>query len=191
MSSVPGHSRWQTMNGAPKGEPWCWSSLSMMESEAWRAMSGNARLVVDRIKIEHMHHGGTENGNLPVTYDNFEDYGVRRKSISQAIKQAQALGFIDVIEKGQKSYGASRRPALYGLTSLPRSDRTPASNRWKLIKTNEQVKAILSKLKQRRETASPLMPDHGDADTRPTPGGDIYSSGDSAPGEEWLKTAKS
>lgn len=191
MSSVAGQSRWERMNRPPRDERWVWFTRSMMEAPAWRALSGNARLVVDRVIVEHMHHGLAENGDLPVTYDDFEVYGIRRRSISQAIKQAVALGFIDVIDKGRKSYGSARRPARYGLTWLPRSDRTPASNRWKSINTNEQVEAILSRLKQRRETASPPMPDHGDADTKPTPGGDIYSSGDNAPGEEWLKAAKS
>lgn len=33
-----------------------------------------ARRVVDRIAIEHMNHAGTKNGELAVTFDNFEAF---------------------------------------------------------------------------------------------------------------------
>jgi hypothetical protein len=44
----------------------------MIESPAWRALSLAARKALDRIEIEHLDHGGAENGKLPVTYRNFE-----------------------------------------------------------------------------------------------------------------------
>ena len=56
-------------------------------------MSLAARKIVERVAIEHMGHGGTLNGSLIVTYDDFETFGVRRKSIAPAIKKAVALGF--------------------------------------------------------------------------------------------------
>ena len=63
----------------------------MLESEAWRALSLNAHKVIDRVKIEHMHHGGTENGNLIVTHADFQAYGVRRQSIAAAIREAECF----------------------------------------------------------------------------------------------------
>ena len=36
----------------------------MVESPAWRALSLAARKALDRIEIEHMNHGGAENGKL-------------------------------------------------------------------------------------------------------------------------------
>jgi hypothetical protein len=79
----------------PSGEPFIWLTRRMMESPAWRAMSGNARQVVDRVLLELMAHGGHENGRLPVTYSDLEAYGVRRNSIRPAIAEAVALGWLE------------------------------------------------------------------------------------------------
>jgi hypothetical protein len=49
--------------------------IEMMESDAWRALSLAGRRVIDRVEIEHGHHGGTDNGKLPVTFDQFCEYG--------------------------------------------------------------------------------------------------------------------
>jgi hypothetical protein len=48
--------------------------IEMLESPAYRALSLSARRVLDRIEIELAHHGGRDNGGLPVTYHDFEAY---------------------------------------------------------------------------------------------------------------------
>jgi hypothetical protein len=92
--------------------------------------------------IEHMRHAGTQNGELPVTYDNFQRYGIRRSSISLAMTIAIKLGWIDLGVRGVRGHGIARRPHLFGLTWLPRADHTPASNRWKRI-TEEKANDVL------------------------------------------------
>lgn len=87
-----------------------------------------------RIILEHMAHGGTENGNLQVTYNQFEEYSISRKSVHAALLALDAVGLIDLVVKGQRSHGIARRPSRYGLTWLPRNDGTPASNRWRRFK---------------------------------------------------------
>jgi hypothetical protein len=124
-----GNQRWRKMN-RPRG-PFVWFEREFLESEAWRRMTLAARSVVDRLCIEHMSHGGTQNGTLIVTYNDFELYGIRRRSIPEAIRLAKYLGFIDITSQGHPSYGIARRPSTYGLTWLPRCDGTPAANRWR------------------------------------------------------------
>ena len=51
--------------------------IEMLESPAYRALSLSARRVLERIEIELAQHGGQDNGGLPVTYDDFERYGIR------------------------------------------------------------------------------------------------------------------
>ena len=51
---------------------------------------------VVRIALELRKHGGHDNGKLPITYDDFENYGVHRHSIAPAIRELVALGFIKV-----------------------------------------------------------------------------------------------
>ena len=66
----------------------------MLESPAWQALSLSARRMLDRIELEYMAHGGPhENARLPVTFDNFIGYGVRRNSVASALREAVALGF--------------------------------------------------------------------------------------------------
>ena len=93
----------------------------------------NARLVVERVELEQMMNAGSMNGLLIVTYDDFASYGIRRRSIKEAIEIAKALGWIDVAEQGGRSYGRVRRPAKYALTCLPRYDGSPKTNRWEGI----------------------------------------------------------
>lgn len=89
----------------PKGQAFVWLTRDIIESPAWRAMSQNARLVIDRVCLEHMAHGGGQNGFLPVTYDDFENAGIRRGSIRRAIAEALALGFVEMTQKGTRGWG--------------------------------------------------------------------------------------
>jgi hypothetical protein len=101
-----------------------------------------ARRVVERVMIEHMQHGGADNGNLPVTYDDFQSYGIRRASIKQGISISEELGWIDIVQPGLRGHGKARRPTRYGLTWLPRGDWTPASDRWRTV-TLEGAQQVL------------------------------------------------
>jgi hypothetical protein len=75
--------------------------IDMLSSPAWRALSLSAHRVIDRITIELMLHGGADNGRLPVTYDDFEKYGIHRHSIAPAIREAAALGFVEITVEGR------------------------------------------------------------------------------------------
>src|SRR5262249_30554583 len=75
--------------------------VHMIESAAWRTLSLSARRVLDRIEIEHLHHGLTENSRLPVTFDDFVRYGIERHGIAAAIRECEALGFIEITQRGR------------------------------------------------------------------------------------------
>jgi hypothetical protein len=60
----------------------------MLQSPAWCELGLSARRVLDRMELELMAHGGTqENGRLPVTYNDFIKYRVRRNSIASALRE--------------------------------------------------------------------------------------------------------
>ena len=65
--------------------------IKMLESHAFRELSLSARRVLDRLEIELAHHGGMDNGKLPVTYDDFQRYGIDRHAIAPAIR-ARSVG---------------------------------------------------------------------------------------------------
>jgi hypothetical protein len=130
-------------NAVPADEPFVWFTFEMLDSPAWRAMPLCARQVVERAAIEHMTHGGDENGKLPITYDDFERYGIRRKSIRYAITVAVDLGWIDVVEQGHRGAADDRRAARYALTWVDRHDGAARSNRWKRISTTEAKESLV------------------------------------------------
>ena len=133
MGSKPHHVKLrETRNRPPNGEPWVWLTRELLESDAWRSMSRAARLVVDRVLIEHMAHAGTANGDLIVTYADFVKFGVRRESLPAAIADAGARGLIIITEKGRASTGPDRWPSKYAVGWLPLKDGAAAPNRWKV-----------------------------------------------------------
>jgi hypothetical protein len=137
--------------------PGQWQSrpIEMLESPAHRVLTLAAHRVIDRIAVELAHHGGQENGRLPVTFDNFESYGIDRGSIAPAIREAVALGFIEVTEKGRAAAGEWRSPNLFRITFQPILNRNKAvalpTNDWSKIETIEAALVIQKAARQASE----------------------------------------
>jgi hypothetical protein len=55
--------------GNPITQGWAARPIEMLESPAYRALSLSAHRALSRIEIELAHHGGKDNGKLPVTFD--------------------------------------------------------------------------------------------------------------------------
>jgi hypothetical protein len=119
----------------------------LLESPAWRALSGDGRKVLDRIELEHLRHGGRDNGCLIVTYADFIAYGIgTRRIVKRCLSEAEALGLLE-IKRG--SNGDIRAANQYRLTYLPASNQA-ATNDWRQFKTIEDAKAKLSSLVKSR-----------------------------------------
>jgi hypothetical protein len=122
--------------------------IEMLESAAYRALSLSAHRVLSRIEIELGHHAGRDNGRLPVTYEDFEAYGIDRHSIAPAINELEALGFIEVTERGRAGNAEFRSPNKFRLTFCPtgvRSGSAPAqgpTHEWRRIETFEVAASI-------------------------------------------------
>jgi len=102
--------------------------IQMLESPPYRQLSLSARRVLDRLEIELGHHGGMDNGRLPVTFDNFQRYGIDRHAIAPAIRELVALGFIEITEHGRAGNADWRCPiASVSLTSTPKMRARPMS----------------------------------------------------------------
>src|SRR5207248_6165897 len=109
----------------------------LLASAAWRAMGINARRFVDFLLLEHMQHGGRENGHLVAPYQQLEAWGIGARLITGAIQQAVDLGLV------VRRRGEGRAPNVYTLTWLPWSDGdgTP-SNRWRSALVPHQGEAL-------------------------------------------------
>ena len=115
--------------------------IDMLESPAYQVMSLSARRVLDRIEIELAHHGGRDNGKLPVTYGDFVRYGIERHSIAPALREVEALGFAEVTEHGRAGNAEYRTPNKFRLTYRPTASGEPM-HEWRKINTIEDAKAI-------------------------------------------------
>jgi hypothetical protein len=107
---------------------------------AYCVLSLSGRHVLDRIEIEMADHGGTDNGKLPVTYDDFERYGIHRHAIGPAIREVVALGFVEITEAGRAGNSEWRKPNLFRLTY--RQTKYEPTNDWDKIKSPEEAEAF-------------------------------------------------
>jgi len=107
-------------------------TIEMLRSPAWGILSLSARRILNRIEIELADHGGKDNGKLPVTYDDFVRYGIDRHAIRPAIREAAALGFLEVTQQGRAGNAEWRKPNFFRLTYRHTSD-AKATDEWKKI----------------------------------------------------------
>ena len=108
----------QKVEKIASGEPFVMLSLSLLRSKAWQEMSINCRRFIDFLMVEHMQHGGAENGRLVAPYDQLEQSGLSRRLISSAINEAEERGLVRVRRGGMKPF-VKRAPSRYRLTFLP------------------------------------------------------------------------
>jgi hypothetical protein len=123
---------------------WNGRLIEMMESPAYRVLSLSAHRVMDRICIELAHHGGNDNGALPCTFADFEEYGIDRQAIAPAIRELEALGFIEVTMRGRPSAGDFRWPNLFRITWINSKSSTEPTHEWRRFKTTEEAHLVAS-----------------------------------------------
>jgi hypothetical protein len=138
-----------------------WRLIEMLEAPAYCVLSHSAHRILARIEIELGHHGGYENGNLPVTFDDFERYGVRRHAIAPAIRELEALKFIEITERGRAGNAEFRQPHKYRLT-YRHTGRANPTDEWKQIKTIEEAIAIVMSVRGKTKTQWQKLPVVGD-----------------------------
>jgi hypothetical protein len=123
--------------------------IEMNQSPAFRAMSLSAHRVLARVEIEHCSHGGVDNGALPVTFQDFEDYGIDRHAIFPAIQECVALGFLQITEAGRSGNGEWRRANKFRITYLPLRGVRP-SHDWRKIETDKEAKRLAATARDKR-----------------------------------------
>jgi hypothetical protein len=112
--------------------------IEMIESPAFCELSLSARRVLDRLEIELAGHGGTENGKLVVTFNQFQQYGIDRHAIAPALREVEALGFVEVTEHGRAGNAEYRQPNRFRITYRP-TDNGPETHEWRRVKTTKDA----------------------------------------------------
>jgi hypothetical protein len=128
-------------------------TITMLESPAYRVLSGAALLLLSRIEVELAHHGGNDNGRLPVTFDQFVEYGLPRSAIAPAIRELEALGFIKVTERGRGGNAEYRRPNRFYLkfSNWRGAKSQPPTHDYRAIKTLEEAERIAREARRAKD----------------------------------------
>lgn len=133
--------------GPPEDVPWTWITREMVHSPTWAALSISARRIIDGLMIEHMSHGGRENGNLAVTYLQLEALGVTKADIRKGLVELQACGFIRMTHQGLRVAGGGE-PSRFALTWLPTHTGSPiaalATNDWLEVRVRLTRKGLVT-----------------------------------------------
>ena len=127
---------------------------SMLESPALRALSLSAIRVMHRLEVEHMDHGGAENGKLIVTHDQFAEAGIHHNAIAPAIRELIALGFVEVTEKGCAGNENQRRPNRFRLTYVNMKSREQPTHEWRRIIDTEEANRLAAEARLARDERS-------------------------------------
>jgi hypothetical protein len=115
--------------------------IDMLGSPAYGALSLSGHRVLSRVVVEHGQHGGFDNGQLPVTFNDFEAFGIDRHSIAPGIRECVALGFLEITRQGRSGNGDFRQANVFRVTFLPMRGVKPTHD-WRKIETDEQAQAI-------------------------------------------------
>ena len=90
--------------------------LVMVDSVAFWALKPIEARILAVIEIEHMRHGGVENGRLVVTRRQFEKRGIQKDAIAPGLRALDALGFIEIMERGAAGVGDHAQAHRFRLT---------------------------------------------------------------------------
>jgi hypothetical protein len=127
----------------------------MLRSPAFRALSLTGHRILARIEIEHCHHGGKDNGKLPVTYEDFHRYGVHHHAIGPGLRETEALGLVEITQRGLAGNADHKRPNFFRLTYLPTGDGKLATDEWCRIETVAEAETIVAKARADKPSGYP------------------------------------
>ena len=126
----------------PEGEAWGWHTRALICSPAWRGRSINCVRFMDFLEIEHLKHRGKENGRLLAPYSQLVDFGITRRLIAPAIREAERRGLV-CVERGGKKGTTMTELSRYRLTYWWTRTETSGiwywqepTDEWKLIETS-------------------------------------------------------
>jgi hypothetical protein len=120
--------------------------VEMLKSPAFRVLSLSGHRILARLEIELARHGGKGNGQLIVTHENFRQFGVHHNAVGPAIRESEALGFINVTRRGSAGNAQHRRPNTFRVAYLPTDNGQPTHD-WKQIASLAEAEAIAAKVR--------------------------------------------
>src|SRR5262249_40305675 len=131
---------------------------SFFESFAWRACSNACRLAVERVMIEHLAHGGRENGELTVTKTDFMKHGIHNDGVAPALREAVALGLLELTRRGRAGNAMYRQGHRWAVTPVLESKGLkPYGAQWRRFKSMEEAAEAAAKARAEKDTMTVEM----------------------------------
>lgn len=132
-----------TKNGKSwlSGVPWIAMRHDLMTSPAWLLRPISLVRLIERLQIEHLEHAGTANGQLSVSFRQFQAFGISRRMIAPTIHLGEGLGLIRV-NRSTVISGPLREPHSYQLTFIPAKDAKGPSDEWRKV-SEERAESLV------------------------------------------------
>jgi hypothetical protein len=100
------------------------------------------------LEVAYARSGNTRNGELVAPYADLVALGMDRNAIPPALRELEALGLVEVTERGRGGNAAWRRPSMYRLTYLSTIRRDP-TNEWRLVRDVKDAKGIAQRARDK------------------------------------------
>lgn len=122
---------------------WVAHRLELLISPPWQLAPRPLRRMLERLEIEHLRHGGQNNGELFVSYGQFVKAGISRRMIKPVQRLGVDLGLIEVTQDAQLGEGSDIRPPnAYRLTYVPAKGKKAPTDEWKSITEDRAITMI-------------------------------------------------
>jgi hypothetical protein len=116
--------------------------LELLLSPAWQAVPRPLQKLLERLEIEHLRHGGYENGGLFVSYEQLVLYGLSKRTIRPTLALGEALKLITVFRTEEVGGSNIRPPNSYGLTYVPMKGKGTPGDEWKQVTRDQADRAV-------------------------------------------------
>lgn len=128
--------------------------LHLLESPAYQGLSMAAIRVLTFLQIEHLTHGGVENGRLLAPHRQLVSKGIGKADVKPAIDMLEAFGLIARTSAGGR-LGGRPNAARYGLCWLPFHDEPEAREAFRSVTADEVRHYVVESRKARRRHRVP------------------------------------
>ena len=86
----------------------------LLTSDAWRSQGINTVRFIHFLLLEHLRHGGQENGKLKAPRRQLRAFGIGARHVSTAIAEAEKLGLVICHKRGMRTATQYRLTWLEG-----------------------------------------------------------------------------
>ncbi|GLQ78080.1 hypothetical protein GCM10007881_15960 [Mesorhizobium huakuii] len=115
--------------------------LELLVSPPWQLAPVPLRRMLERLEIEHLRHGGQNNGQLYVSFGQFEAASISRRKIVSTQALGAELGLMETI-RSSEPVGDLRAPNAYRLTYVEAKGGVAPTDEWKRI-TKDRAERLI------------------------------------------------